>query len=125
MTNNAPETPDSDMDIEVCHGYQIAGNYYLAIAISVDDPTDTHCFTNQTMMDGIEQGAFTRAIGWAYPGPELTAGVVAFGAAFWDYDEAEKRRTDEQIREMEIDREPANPQRYKQWLQANDERDIT
>lgn len=64
------EQPDSDMDLEIRHGYQFAGNYWVAIAINIKDPKDSHYFTNQTMeVDGIEQGAFTRAIGWAYPGP--------------------------------------------------------
>lgn len=52
------------------HGYYISGNEFLAIAINVDNPADAHYFTPQTMEeDGIEQDAFTRAIGWAYPGP--------------------------------------------------------
>jgi hypothetical protein len=64
------QTPDSEMDIESCHGYHFAGNYWVAIAINIKDPSDAHYFTNQTASaDGFEQGALTRAIGWAYPGP--------------------------------------------------------
>jgi hypothetical protein len=68
VLNMDPQTPDSEMDIESCHGYHFAGNYHIAIAINIKDPSDAHYFT-KVEADGFEQGALTRAIGWAYPGP--------------------------------------------------------
>jgi hypothetical protein len=51
----------------IYHGYHIAGNDHLAIAINVSNPEDVHWFTPQTMeKDDIEQDAYTRAKVWAY-----------------------------------------------------------
>lgn len=50
------------------HGYFISGNQYLAIAISVTDPTDVHYFD---IDPEVNNDAFVRAMGWAYPGPPV------------------------------------------------------
>ena len=50
-------------------GYHVAGNEHVAIAISVEDPSDAHLFTPHTMAeDYVDMGAYDRAIVWTSPG---------------------------------------------------------
>lgn len=53
------------MEIKIIHGYIIAGNQFIAIAINVDDSKDVHYFD---IDPEVNNNAFIRAIGWAYPG---------------------------------------------------------
>jgi hypothetical protein len=52
------------MEIITVNGYEVAGNAVLAIAISVSDPADAHCFTP----DDVHASAFDRAVAWTSPG---------------------------------------------------------
>jgi len=45
--------------------YEIRGNQHIAIAINVNDPKDAHYFT---IDPEVNNDAFIRACGWAYPG---------------------------------------------------------
>jgi len=47
-------------------GWLIIGNKHIAIAINLEDETDTHHFERDPE---VNNDAFTRALGWAYPGP--------------------------------------------------------
>ena len=49
----------------IWYGYHITGNKYLAIAINIEDPQDCHYFT---IDPDVNNNAFIRAQGWAYPG---------------------------------------------------------
>ena len=49
------------------YGYRIIGNEYLAIAVNLKDPKDAHYFT---IDPEVNNDAFVRAQGWAYPGDE-------------------------------------------------------
>ncbi len=51
---------------KVWYDYYIVGNQHGAIAINVNDPTDVQWFT---IDPDVNNDAFTRACGWAYPGP--------------------------------------------------------
>ena len=51
------------MQTAIYHGYYIAGNKYIAIAIDVDDPTDAHHFT---IDPDVNNNAYIRAQGWAF-----------------------------------------------------------
>ena len=55
------------METITIHGYHIAGGKHIAIAINVDDPTDAHYFTIDS---DVNDNAYVRAIGWAYPGDD-------------------------------------------------------
>lgn len=54
------------MNITTYCGYHISGNENIAIAINVNDPTDVHWFDRDPE---VNDNAFVRAMGWAYPGP--------------------------------------------------------
>ncbi len=61
------------MQTETVNGYRIAGNYHIAIAINVDDPTDAHYFEPQEKIkwgaDFIpDMGAYDCALVWTSPG---------------------------------------------------------
>jgi hypothetical protein len=43
--------------------YEIRGNQYVAIAINVKNPNDSHCFD---IDPDVNNNAFIRACGWAY-----------------------------------------------------------
>lgn len=47
------------------YGYYIVGNEKVAIAINENDPDDSHTFTRDP---GVNNNAYIRAMGWAYPG---------------------------------------------------------
>jgi len=49
----------------VWYGYFITGNQYLAIAINLEDEKDVHYFD---IDPDVNNDAFVRACGWAYPG---------------------------------------------------------
>ena len=51
------------METITYHGYYIAGNKYLAIAINVNDPTDVHYFD---IDPDVNNNAYIRAQGWAF-----------------------------------------------------------
>ena len=53
------------MQIEIYHGYYIAGNKYIAIAINIDNPEDVHYFH---IDPDVNNNAYVRAKGWAFPG---------------------------------------------------------
>jgi len=61
------------MDTRVVNGYEVAGNEFLAIAISIDDPEDAHWFTRDvgdSILDP-DCSAFKRALAWTSPGLQL------------------------------------------------------
>jgi hypothetical protein len=44
--------------------YDVAGNYYVAIAINIFNIKDAHYFTPLIEKDGVEMGAYNRAVAW-------------------------------------------------------------
>lgn len=54
------------MNTTIVNGYHVAGNYYIAIAINVNDPKDAHYFTDDPLNPN--KGAFNIAIAWTSPG---------------------------------------------------------
>ena len=56
----------SELRTRSCYGYLITGNKYVAIAVNLEDESDSHCFT---IDPEVNNDAFVRACGWAYPGP--------------------------------------------------------
>lgn len=57
------------MKYQHVNGYYVAGNEFVAIAINDGDPEDAHYFTPHIeAVDGIDLGAFDRAIAWTSPG---------------------------------------------------------
>jgi hypothetical protein len=59
------------MNTRVVNGYEVAGNEFLAITISLDNPEDVHWFTRDL---DCHDDAFKRAVAWA--GPGLQVGFV-------------------------------------------------
>ncbi len=54
---------NATMETITYHGYYIAGNKHLAIAINVNDPTDVHYFD---IDPDVNNNAYIRAQGWAF-----------------------------------------------------------
>ena len=60
---------DLNIRTTVWYDYFITGNQYLAIAINLKDPKDAHYFD---IDPEVNNDAFVRACGWAYPGCDYT-----------------------------------------------------
>lgn len=50
------------------NGYLVVGNAHVAIAVNIEDDTDSHYFTPSVVTETFTLGAFDAAIAWTSPG---------------------------------------------------------